>query len=177
MHSLISPVASTTDSPRDGETERPPLPSDSEPGAVAEEHVPGVLLVEDEDAVRTLTARLLTREGYTMFVASTADEAIAIFSHRADEIDLLITDLVLPGLDGQQLADRLLERKPGLAVVYISGYPWEATTPAGGMPAGRAFLAKPYGAGELASVVRETLIGARRDDRTAVAARARETPR
>jgi PAS domain S-box-containing protein len=81
-----------------------------------------ILLVEDEEAVRALATRILAREGYTVHVAARADEAERIFAEHETEIALLLSDLVLPGLGGIELAQRLRARRPALKVLLMSGY-------------------------------------------------------
>jgi PAS domain S-box-containing protein len=81
-----------------------------------------ILVVEDEDAVRTLAMRILRREGYTVYVASNAAEAETLFASNGSEIALLLSDLVLPGISGIDLAKRLRARRPALNVLLMSGY-------------------------------------------------------
>ncbi|HEX2777936.1 MAG TPA: ATP-binding protein [Gemmatimonadaceae bacterium] len=81
-----------------------------------------ILLVEDEEAVRALSSRILRREGYTVYVAARVEEAEHVFAQHEQEIVLLISDLVLPGLGGIELAQRLRTRRPSLKVLLMSGY-------------------------------------------------------
>jgi len=81
-----------------------------------------ILLVEDEEAVRSLAMRILRREGYTVYVASNAVEAETVFAGHGTEIALLVSDLVLPGLSGIDLAQRLRHQRPALNVLLMSGY-------------------------------------------------------
>lgn len=114
-----------------------------------------VLVVDDGDILRDLTRRLLERRGYTVLVAASAVEAI----HQFDEhpsIQLILTDVVMPGMSGPALAQLLLERRPGLKVIYMSGYTDEAIVQHGVLP-GIAFLPKPFTASAIARKLRETL--------------------
>ncbi|MDP2319172.1 MAG: PAS domain S-box protein [Acidobacteriota bacterium] len=115
-----------------------------------------VLVVEDADILRDLTRRLLERRGYTVLVAASAAEAI----HQFDEhpaIQLILTDVVMPGMSGPALTQLLLERRPGLKVIYMSGYTDDAIVQHGGLKPGIAFLHKPFTANAIARKLRETL--------------------
>jgi len=111
-----------------------------------------VLVVEDEDVVRRVTGRILAGLGYRVLVARDADEAERRAREAGGPIGLLLTDLVLPGRDGLEVARALGERQPGLRVLYTSG--WAGRLPPGGLP---CFLPKPYTPGELARAVRDAL--------------------
>jgi two-component system, cell cycle sensor histidine kinase and response regulator CckA len=102
--------------------EAPSLHRASPAGIVAARSRGTILLVEDEDAVRTLGMRILRREGYTVYVASNAAEAETLFASNGAEIALLISDLVLPGISGIDLAKRLRAKRPALNVLLMSGY-------------------------------------------------------
>ncbi len=91
-------------------------------GVIAPRRRGTILLVEDEDAVRNLAMRILRRDGYTVYVASNAAEAETVFASNGAEIALLISDLVLPGLSGIDLAKRLRALRPALNVLLMSGY-------------------------------------------------------
>ena len=81
-----------------------------------------VLLVEDDPSLRRLVERLLAKFGYTVIVATGAEGAIARFTNSDIGVDLLITDVNMPGMRGPELAQRLLASRPGLKVLYVSGY-------------------------------------------------------
>ena len=81
-----------------------------------------VLLVEDQDEVRRVARTILERFGYRVVEASDAGEALGLARQEQFAIDLLLTDVVMPGMDGRQLADRVLEARPGLKVLFMSGY-------------------------------------------------------
>ncbi len=117
-----------------------------------------ILVVEDEDAVRNCVKNMLKSSGYTVITACTGVECLGIWSARKHEIDLLLTDIVMPeGLTGLELARRLLADAPGLKVVYTSGYSSEVAKDGSPTLNGQSFLAKPYEVGELLRVVRESL--------------------
>jgi two-component system, cell cycle sensor histidine kinase and response regulator CckA len=130
------------------------------PAAVAE--VKGgeetILLVEDEASVRNLAARVLQRRGYRVIACADANEAVAAATDRGGRIDLLLTDVVMPGMNGRVLADRLRAVWPGLKVLMTSGYSEEMVEHADS-PATSPFIAKPYSTAALAAKVREVLDG------------------
>jgi two-component system, cell cycle sensor histidine kinase and response regulator CckA len=114
------------------------LDAKPEPSAQPERKSGGetILVVEDEDAMREVTRRILTRHGYEVIVAASGAEALAIAERRASEIDVLVTDVVMPQMLGKEVADRVRAIRPGLHVLYMSGYaqpvspPREPSTPA-----------------------------------------------
>ena len=115
-----------------------------------------VLVVEDEEAVRRMAARTLSLRGYRVLEASDAEQALAC---EADwgRIDLLVTDVVMPGAGGRELAAALTALRPGLRLLYISGYTDDEVTRRGLLDAGAPFLEKPFEAEGLARRVREVL--------------------
>jgi signal transduction histidine kinase/FixJ family two-component response regulator len=118
-----------------------------------------VLLVEDEDEVRDLACDVLKSCGYTVLATGDPSEALVIGERHQDKIDLLITDVVMPVMQGPALAQRLLARDTGLRVLYMSGYTDGLFASGGAMEPSRAFLQKPFTAGALARAVREALDG------------------
>ncbi len=116
-----------------------------------------ILLVEDEKAVRSLAIRLLSMVGYKVLAAQNGTEALLSEEIRQGQIDLLITDMVMPEMSGRELAERLVLLQPGLRVVYMSGYTNEFVANEGVVAEGVAFLQKPFKASDLASKVREVL--------------------
>jgi two-component system cell cycle sensor histidine kinase/response regulator CckA len=115
-----------------------------------------VLVVEDAPALRDMVRRILSRQGYTVLVATSADEAERVFAAHPD-IDILLTDVVMPGASGPELTQRLLDHRPGLKVVYMSGYTDEAIVHHGVINPGIAFLQKPFSAEALDRKLREVL--------------------
>jgi PAS domain S-box-containing protein len=114
-----------------------------------------VLLVEDDSSVRGLVTAMLGRLGYVVLVAERADEALALLEHHAGDVDLLIADIVMPGMSGRELATRALVARPHLRVLLTSGH---ATTSSGThVAAGFEFMPKPFSIETLARRVREAL--------------------
>jgi PAS domain S-box-containing protein len=118
-----------------------------------------VLVVEDEDAVRALTRLALQRKGYSVLEARHGEEALVIANQYRGPIHLLLTDLVMPKLSGRQLAEHLLQARPLVKVLYVSGYMDDAIIRQGLMMASTAFLQKPFSPEALAQKVREVLDG------------------
>jgi PAS domain S-box-containing protein len=141
----------------DGDTESDPMP---EPPGASARGSETVLVVEDEEAVRVLSLRVLKARGYHVLDAAGAAEALALIEQGGRRIDLLVTDVVMPGMGGPALAEQLVVLQPGLRVLYISGYAEEAIRRQGELPAGGALLEKPFTADQLARRVRETLSAA-----------------
>ena len=150
-----------------GATFRIYLPAVDRP-AEADSVVPGarplsgtetILLVEDEPAVRELAVALLRSYGYEVIEAANADEAMRLYNSRAAPIHLLLTDVVMPGLNGVELSKRLRLRDPQLKVVFVSGYADSVILRHGAPDAGVNFVQKPYRPAHLASKIREVLEG------------------
>lgn len=118
-----------------------------------------VLLVEDEPAVLKLSRHLLERLGYKVLPANSPDEAIQLAEKHAGRIDLLITDVVMPGMNGRDLANRLLLSRPGLKRLFMSGYTANAIVHRGVLEEGVHFIQKPFSAKDLGAKVRKALDG------------------
>ena len=131
-----------------------PLPMAPEAGVLTGRET--ILLVEDEDSVRVIIGALLRRNGYTVFESGTPVEALDIFGSKRDTIDLLLTDVVMPGMNGPALAQRCVEDKADLRVLFISGYA-DASLPAASTGPNVGFLGKPFQASALTRAVRDLL--------------------
>ena len=116
-----------------------------------------VLVAEDEDAVRVLTRLALQREGYTVLETRNGAEALELAASYQAPIHVLLTDLVMPKMSGRQLAEQLAKSRPGLKVLFVSGYMDDAIIRHGLMMASTAFLQKPFSPDALAQKVREVL--------------------
>ena len=115
-----------------------------------------VLLVDDAEGLRALARRLLERHGYKALIAASADEALRLFEENA-AIDVVLTDVVMPGASGPELVRQLVEQRPGLKVIYMSGYTEDAIVHHGVLEPGIAFLHKPFTSDTLGEKIRETL--------------------
>lgn len=116
-----------------------------------------VLVVEDEPLVRSLAVRGLQDQGYRVLQAEDGPAALAASRAYDGDIHLLVTDVVMPGMNGKELADRLSAERTGLRVLYVSGYTDHAVVRHGVLEEGIAFLSKPFDMSSLARTVREVL--------------------
>jgi CheY-like chemotaxis protein len=116
-----------------------------------------ILVVEDEQAVRDLTVRILRQLGYTILTASSGAEALEISQAHNGHIDLLLTDVVMPNMSGRQLADLLLMSRPKTKVLFLSGYTENTVVHHGVLDAGVDFLPKPFSRENLSGKLREVL--------------------
>jgi len=144
--------------PRLDETVERPSDADQESGSLAGTET--ILLAEDEDAVRTVATAALERRGYRVLAAANGDAALAISLAFPGRIDLLVTDVVMPGMNGRALADRLVMLRPGLPVLYVSGYTDDEVLRKGISADERTLLAKPFTSLELSRRVRTMIDGA-----------------
>ena len=120
-----------------------------------------ILLVEDEAAVRTMVTTVLERHGHRVIVATTGTQALDLADAADPPVDLLITDMVLPGMQGPEVAALIRSRWPGLPVLFMSGYPDRALREVD--PSSFDFLQKPFSPDDLARRVASMLAAARRD--------------
>jgi CheY-like chemotaxis protein len=124
--------------------------------------VPGgdetILVVEDEPALRELVQEILEKKGYRVLEASTGVQALKIWEKHKDDIDLLLTDMMMPeGVSGRELAERVLEERSDLKVIYSSGYSLDVVNSDTAVKDGMNFLQKPYDPETLARTVRDCL--------------------
>jgi PAS domain S-box-containing protein len=116
-----------------------------------------ILLVEDEPNVRELTRAALANRGYSVMATETAEHAERVCENNGTQIHLLLTDVVMPGISGRELAKRLTSRYPKMRVLYMSGYSFNIIAQGGTLEDGVAFLQKPFTPSALADKVREVL--------------------
>ena len=116
-----------------------------------------LLVVEDAEAVRHLVVELLRAKGYEVLAAQNGTEALELARERRDSIALLITDVVMPGMNGRELAERLAAESPGVKTLFMSGYPADTVVQHGITEARFAFIQKPYSADDLLRAVRHAL--------------------
>jgi PAS domain S-box-containing protein len=146
LRRATGPTATSAMPPK-GHHDAPMLPTGSET----------VLLVEDEDAVRRLSRRVLEAAGYTVVEARDGDEGLRIAKEYALPIEILVTDLIMPRMSGRQLAELIAASRPGIRVLLMSGYAEEEVSGRGPRESGVAFLQKPFNPTELVRRVREVL--------------------
>lgn len=116
-----------------------------------------VLVVDDNDALRELVRKSLQSYGYTVLAAGNAREAVAVCERHQGAVHLLLSDVVMPGPSGRELADRLSTQYPGIKVLYMSGHTDDAILRHGVVSGGTAFLQKPFTPDTLARKVRSQL--------------------
>ncbi|MCX6935064.1 MAG: PAS domain-containing protein, partial [Verrucomicrobia bacterium] len=116
-----------------------------------------VLLVEDEKSLRVTCGLFLKALGYKVLVAETPEEALKMVSQYSDDIHVLLTDVVMPGMDGRQLATRVIAVKPSVKVLFMSGYTADVIAKRGVLDEGVHFLAKPFTRGDLARKLHDVL--------------------
>jgi PAS domain S-box-containing protein len=116
-----------------------------------------VLVVEDENALRTLVERVLCRAGYIVLSAANGVEALRVFEQHKGSLHLLLTDVVMPEMNGRELADQLVLQSPNLKVLYMSGYTDEAIVQRGALAPGTHFISKPFNPAQLTRMVRKVL--------------------
>ena len=152
--------------PRRGTTFKIYLPRVEEAvEAVEQSVVPGtrsrgqetILLVEDDEVVRAVAEMVLRTNGYTVLTARDCSEAVAIHTRQAEPIHLMVTDVVMPGISGRELAERLVPLRPDMKVLYMSGYTDDAVVRYGVLVEEAAYLQKPFTPDVLLQRVRQML--------------------
>jgi two-component system, cell cycle sensor histidine kinase and response regulator CckA len=135
----------------------------AEPGRPALEAGPApggtetILVVEDDEMIRSLIRDILESTGYRVLVADDPEQGMKLIGEQQDEINLLLTDLILPGMSGRELVDRVTKEKPEMRVLFMSGYSDEAVARHGILEPGLAFLQKPFSRDALVRKVRDVL--------------------
>jgi CheY-like chemotaxis protein len=122
-------------------------------------HGETILLVEDEPSLRTLGTHSMTSLGYVVLVAESPEVALRMAATHKGKISLLLTDVVMPGMNGQQLAERILADQPAIKVLFMSGYPADVIAQRGVLERDMSFLPKPFLRADLACKLREMLDG------------------
>jgi len=115
-----------------------------------------ILVVDDEESVRKLVTAILQSNGYSVIVAASGAAALAAFDKNAHKVDLVLTDIVMPQMDGFEVAQRLAEKRRDVKILFMSGYR-DHPIASGAGPAGRGYLSKPFTPNSLLFKVREML--------------------
>lgn len=118
-----------------------------------------MLLVEDDGQVRLLAKAILLKHGYHVIEAASGEEALALCEPAHVHVDVLLTDVVMPHISGRQLAERMLERRPALKIIFMSGYTDDAIVHHGVLSSGLNFVQKPPIPATLLTKLREVLDG------------------
>lgn len=121
-----------------------------------------ILVVEDNASLREMVREVLESEGYEVLEAGDPDQALSISRSRPGTIHLALTDVIQPKMSGRELADRLLEARPGLGILFMSGYPQEMTEASGVSRDAAQFIEKPFTTAALLAKIR-AIIGRRSD--------------
>ena len=116
------------------------------------------MLVDDDETIRELLGRSLEQAQFKVITAKSGNEALWRYGLQGDEIDLVVTDILMPGLFGDQLAVRLWEQEPTVPILFISGYPPENLAPGVTLELGRNFLRKPFKVAELLDTIQGMLV-------------------
>ena len=136
----------------------PPADGGQPPAGEPRRDAGTVLLVEDEPAVREITRRVLDRGGYRVLTAASGHDALALAS-EAGQIDVLLTDVIMPNMVGQELADRIRAQWPGIRVLFMSGYPKDILSDQGVLEPGLSLIQKPFSAAALLTRLEEIALG------------------
>ena len=116
-----------------------------------------VLVLEDEDAVRSVVQRILERHGYSVHAVASGSEALRVAREQGGRIDLLLADVILPEMSGPEAAERIATEWPETRVLFMSGYPKDEVFRRGLVEPGTALLQKPFALDEVVRMVRDAL--------------------
>src|SRR5436309_5534257 len=116
-----------------------------------------ILVVDDEAEIRKLVGAMVSQAGYTILTADSGEHALVLYKNNKGPIDLLITDVIAPGMSGPMLADKLTELQPDLKVLYISGYDNTHVVQKYVVEKGHELLTKPFTADEMQAKIRQML--------------------
>lgn len=116
-----------------------------------------ILVVEDEDSVRKAITRTLEKHGYSVLKANCGEEALEIYESNTEPVDLLLTDVVMPGMNGKELSDRIHQLTPDLKTIFLSGYTEDAIVHHGVLEEGITFVQKPVSSKDLLTKIKKLL--------------------
>jgi CheY-like chemotaxis protein len=134
-----------------------PATDEEAPAAGGRASLGTVLVVEDEPAVRDMTIQVLKRAGWTVVAVASGSEALTLVDTRAEPFDAIVSDVVMPGISGIELASRVLDRQPGIRIVLLSGYTAETLDLERVMALGVRFVPKPLSGRQLITALAESL--------------------
>jgi PAS domain S-box-containing protein len=152
----VTIILPAVDTPVDVTAAGPANEPAAEPAIGAAPHET-ILMVEDEDDLRQITARILTRAGYQVLTASGGAQAIHLAQTHPGRIDLLLTDVIMPNMMGNEVAEHIRHHRPGIPVLYMSGYAEPVLTENGTLPDGVTIVEKPFTSQELLHRIRTLL--------------------
>jgi CheY-like chemotaxis protein len=138
-------------------TDERPLPDERAPRAPRARGGETVLVVEDEEAMREVTQRILERNGYRVVTAGRGAEALELVGAHTGELDLLLTDVVMPQMLGKEVAEKVAALRPGIRVLYMSGYARPVLAEQGTLDPTVALVSKPFSEDALLAAIREVL--------------------
>lgn len=118
-----------------------------------------ILLVEDDAVIRKVTSKILRRLGYNVLIAENGNMAIDIFQEKSKEIDLLLTDIIMPKMNGKELSDHIRQTHPDIKILYMSGYEENVISKHGILNEGLNFISKPFNSSKLSRKIREVIDG------------------
>jgi len=124
-------------------------------GSPGQKGTGAILLAEDEDMVSELTKTILERSGYTVFTASNGEEALDLYEKERDRVALIILDLIMPGMGGEQCLEELRKIDPNVRIVVTSGYPINGATKETVESLANGFVGKPYNVNKILRAVRD----------------------
>lgn len=124
---------------------------------MSDEQKKTILVVDDEPEIRKLVSAMVTAFGYAVLTADSGEHALTLYKHHKDPIEMLITDVVQPGMSGPMLADKLTALQPDLKVLYISGYDNTQVVQKYVVEKGHSLLPKPFTAGEIRAKMQQIL--------------------
>ncbi len=116
-----------------------------------------MLIVEDEDAVRRVAGEILSSAGYAVLQAKNGMEALSLVERRGTAVDVLVADVVMPGMNGPELAEELRQRHPGVKTIFISGYPEHHLLSKGTGRVNAFYLYKPFSVKALTRIVAQAI--------------------
>jgi CheY-like chemotaxis protein len=162
---LVRPSAQSSSSHERGHVAPPPSAPAAEPHDVTDSRAAGsaltVLVVDDDPSVRAVLETMLRQENYRVLGSSDPEEALALARELGDELDVLVTDVMMPKLNGHELYQRIVREHPKLRVLFVSGFAADVISEQGGLEAGLELVQKPFSAATLHAKLRKVLSGAR----------------